>query len=158
METKEWFVQQVKLYESGMYRLAMSILYHEEDARDAAQEAVCIAYQKIGMLRDKERFRPWIMRILVNECYRILREKKRVVVTEEWDEKMTGTWEMPDQQLLQAVGRLNEDMRAVVVLFYYEGFSIKEIAGILKLSESNVKTRMFRARKQLKEILMEDEE
>ncbi len=157
MDTREWFAEQVKQYEAGMYRLAMSILYHEEDARDAAQEAICIAYQKIDTLRDKERFRPWIMRILANECYRILRQKKRVIVTEEWDDKTTGIWEMPDQGLLQAVRMLSEEMRAVVILFYYEGFSIKEIAGILKLSEGNVKTRLFRARKHLKEILLEDE-
>ena len=57
--------------------------------------------------------------------------------------------------LWQAVSRLNEDMRSVIVLFYYEDFNIKEIASILKISEANAKTRLSRARKRLKAMLEE---
>lgn len=74
MEEVQWFTQQVMTYEPSMYRLAMSILGNTEDAADAAQEAILIAYQKLHTLRQKESFRPWLMKILTNECYALLKK------------------------------------------------------------------------------------
>ena len=79
MDQQIWFTEQVKKYEDSIYRLSMSILRNPDDAADAAQEAICTAYRKLYSLRDKSKFRPWLMRILANECYGMLRERQRYV-------------------------------------------------------------------------------
>lgn len=138
-----------------MYRLAMSILCNGEDAADAAQEAICIAYQKLHTLRQKERFKPWLLRILTNECYNIIRQRQRFTETESLPEPAAPGDLEQSTELWQAVYDLSEQLRAVVVLYYYEGFSAREISGILRISEANVKTRLHRARKCLKQRLEE---
>lgn len=138
-----------------MYRLAMSILCNGEDAADAAQEAICIAYQKLHTLRQKEHFKPWLLRILTNECYNIIRQRQRFTETESLPEPAAPGDLEQSTELWQAVCDLSEQLRAVVVLYYYEGFSAREISGILRISEANVKTRLHRARKCLKQRLEE---
>ena len=137
-----------------MYRLAMSIVCDQEDAADAAQEAVCTAYQKLDTLHRKERFKPWLLRILANECYGILRQRQRFVESDAIPASDSpGPEAETSSDLWQAVQDLNEQYRSVVVLYYYEGFTTREIAVILKISESNVKTRLSRARKRLRDML-----
>ena len=155
-EQRAWFVQQIKENEWSMFNLSMSILCNEDDAADAAQEAICTAYRKLDALRDHTKFKAWILRILANECYRILRDKRRYMQVETLPEtEVFDVYQDGPSALWQAVSRLNEDMRSVIVLFYYEDFNIKEIASILKISEANAKTRLSRARKRLKAMLEE---
>ena len=136
-----------------MYRLAMSILCSEEDAADAAQESILIAYQKLPTLRDRSRFRPWLLRILTHECYAILRQRKSLVPFEVLPDQEAPAVSETSEDLWQAVCDLSEQLRSVVVLYYYEGFSARETGEILGISEANVKTRLSRARKRLREQL-----
>ena len=156
MDQQIWFTEQVKKYEDSIYRLSMSILRNPDDAADAAQEAICTAYRKLYSLRDKSKLRPWLMRILANECYGMLRERQRYVDIDSLPEQEAPAETAVSEPLWQAVCDLNEDMRAVVVLFYYEGFSIQEIATILKISIANTKTRLYRARIRLRMMLGEE--
>ena len=110
MEELEWFNEQVKENESAMYRLAMSMLGNTEDAADAAQEAILIAYQKLPSLRKRESFRPWLMRILTNECYAILRGRKKVVSLDEVSEMPAAAENEEQLQLWQAVCGLNQSL------------------------------------------------
>ncbi len=155
MEEKEWFTQQVLGCERAMYRLAMSILSNSEDASDAAQEAILIAYQKLYSLRQRESFRPWLMKILTNECYAILRRRSDPIPLEELADLPPAPEQEENQTLWQAVCDLSQPLRSVVVLYYYEGFRGKEIAAILGITEANVKTRLSRARRHLKVLLEE---
>ena len=155
MEEVQWFTQQIITYEPSMYRLAMSILGNTEDAADAAQEAILIAFQKLHTLRQKESFRPWLMKILTNECYALLKKRPLQMSMDELPEMEQPIHDEHTNQLWQAVSDLNESLRSVVVLYYYEGFSGKEIGTILGISEANVKTRLSRARKHLKLLLEE---
>lgn len=157
MEELQWFTDQIKENEKAMYRLAMGLLGNSEDAADAAQEAILAAYQKLPTLRRKESFRPWLMRILTNECYAILRSRKKVVSLEELSQLPAVSGGEEHLQLWQAVCSLKQQLRAVVVLYYYDGFSGKEIGAILGITEANVKTRLSRARRQLR-ILLEGSE
>ena len=136
-----------------MYRLAMSILCSEEDAADAAQESILIAYQKLPTLRDRSRFRPWLLRILTHECYAILRQRKSRVPFESLPDQEAPAVSETSEDLWQAVCDLSEQLRSVVVLYYYEGFSARKTGEILGISEANVKTRLSRARKRLREQL-----
>ena len=76
MDDAQWFTGQIHACEGAMYRLAMSILCNEDDAADAAQDAILIAFQKLSSLRDRERFQPWLLRILTHQCYAILRRRR----------------------------------------------------------------------------------
>lgn len=136
-----------------MYRLAMSILCNEDDAADAAQEAILTAFQKLSSLRDRERFQPWLLRILTHQCYAILRQRRRLLPYETLAEQEAPAVSEQSQDLWQAVCDLSEQLRSVVVLYYYEGFSAREVGEILGISEANVKTRLSRARKRLREQL-----
>ena len=107
MEEVQWFTQQVMTYEPSMYRLAMSILGNTEDAADAAQEAILIAYQKLHTLRQKESFRPWLMKILTNECYALLKKRPMQISMDELPEMEQPTQDEHTNQLWQAVSDLN---------------------------------------------------
>ena len=86
----------------------------------------------------------------------MLRERQRYVDIDSLPEQEAPAETAVSEPLWQAVCDLNEDMRAVVVLFYYEGFSIQEIATILKISIANTKTRLYRARIRLRMMLGEE--
>ena len=140
-----------------MYRLAASIVGNDEDAADAAQEAILTAYQKLPSLRCQDSFRPWLMRILTRECYDILRQRKRQVPIDTLPETPVFDSGQDNLSLWQAIGTLSQPLRSVVILYYYEGFGAKEIGSILGITEGSVKTRLFRARKHLKLLLEESE-
>ena len=157
LEDVQWFTQQVLACEPAMYRLASSILGNDEDAADAAQEAILAAYQKLPSLRCQDSFRPWLMRILTRECYNILRRRKRHVPIDSLPETPALDSSQENLPLWQAVCALSPPLRCAVILYYYEGFCAKEVGSILGITESSVKTRLFRARKHLKLLLEESE-
>ena len=72
---KEIFCDQVIRNQETMFHTAKAILHQDEDAEDAVQEAICAAYAGRGSLRDPARFRPWILKILVNKCYEFCRKR-----------------------------------------------------------------------------------
>ena len=102
-----------------MFRTAKAILHQDEDAEDAVQEAICAAYAGRGSLRDPARFRPWILKILVNKCYEFCRKRRTTVDLADIQDFLPAP--AADQaerlSLWQAVMALNSDLRAVVTLF-----------------------------------------
>ena len=140
MESEE-FISRIKEYKKEMFLLAVSIVKNYHDAEDAVAETMLRAYEKIHTLDDKEYFKFWIMQILVNNARMILRKNKRVVCTEEMDRYMLGNSECIS------------DVWEIVVLYYYQGFKISEIANVLDLPEGTIKSRLSRARKNLRELL-----
>lgn len=137
-----------------MYRIAISMLQNEEDAADAIQETVFKCWQKIGQVRNDEYFETWLTRILINQCNDILRAGKKIIYVEDMpeiiheDNYFTNEWK-------EVLSSLNEKYRVVMELYYVDGFSTKEIAGMLHITNTNVRSRMVRGRKQLEQILDE---
>ena len=137
-----------------MYRIAISMLQNEEDAADAIQETVLKCWQKIGQVRNDEYFETWLTRILINQCNDILRAGKKIIYVEDMpeiiheDNYFTNEWK-------EVLSSLNEKYRVVMELYYVDGFSTKEIAGMLHITNTNVRSRMVRGRKQLEQILDE---
>ena len=129
-----------------MFLLAVSIVKNYHDAEDAVAETMLRAYEKIHTLDDKEYFKFWIMQILVNNARMILRKNKRVVCTEEMDRYMLGNSECISD-VWETVLALEDELRTIVVLYYYQGFKISEIANVLDLPEGTIKSRLSRARK-----------
>ena len=146
---KEEFTRAVLEYESTLYRVAKSMLGSEADCADAAQNALLRAWEKQHTLRDTAYFKTWLTRILINECRAMMRQRARSVPLEEEAAEGEIAPER-DSGLYEAVMGLDVKYRVPFVLYYIEGFRTREIASMLKLPESTVKTRLRRAREILR--------
>lgn len=151
-----WFCRNIENMKQTMFRVAFSILRNVSDCEDAAQNAIIKAYRNLDKLKDRKSFRAWMMRILKNECYNMLRQRKPVL---DLDDQVEPVYEMevPDIDLARAFDRLSPDSRVAITLYYYEGYTTAEIASILDVPEGTIKSRLSRARKDLKGILEEKE-
>lgn len=148
---KEQFADLVFIYQKNMYRLALGILRNEQDAEDALSETIIKAYEHLASLRDEDKFKSWIMKILVNESKNILSKNKRIQLVDDVTD-LFKVVEENQNDVWRCVMELGEQHRRIIVLYYYEGFSTKEIAKILKVPEGTVKSRLNRARQHLKDI------
>ncbi|MDD6188755.1 MAG: RNA polymerase sigma factor [Clostridiales bacterium] len=151
--SKQWYCEQVRGCEASLYRTAMCLLQNRQDAEDAIQEALYIAYEKLDSLKSPDKFKPWLLKILTNTAYDILRRRRPVLSLE--DVELTARQEDTTLSLTlaHAVAQLPPDYRQVVTLYYYEDMTIRQIADIIGCAESVVKTRLFRARKRLRALL-----
>ena len=154
--TKEQLAKLITDTAPVMYRVAKSILKKDEDCEDAAQEAIATAFNKLNTLKKDEFAKTWLIRILINECYGILRKKKRELFIEEVTE--ADSKDTDYSELYRALNELSADYRVTIVLYYIEGYSVKEIAQILKVTEGTVKSRLSRGRSKLRIFLEEDED
>ena len=152
--TKEEFAQEVVSLRSMLYYVSYSLLTNSIDQDDAVQEAIHKALAKRESLREASQLKSWLTRILINECYTILRRRKREVPTEEINPVVP---EGAKRELFEAIVSLEEKLRLPLVLYYYEGYKTREIARILRVPEGTVKGRLARARGQLGEMLKDEE-
>ena len=156
-DTYDTFCRLLREHRRALFRVARSILRNDADAEDAVSEATVKAYANFGRLRQPESFKPWIMKILVNEAYAIA--KKRMYCEPLENVPEDGDWTVPSPEealaLWTAVLRLPAEFRCVTVLFYYDDMSIKEISKVLKLPTGTVNSRLSRAREKLRGILTE---
>ena len=153
---KESFCAQVIGCQETMFRTARAILRNDQDAEDAVQEAICAAFARRDSLRDAEKFKPWMLRILANKCYDACRRRRNTSDLDAAGEVPAPETDQAERlSLWQAVLSLNDDLRAPVTLFYYDGLSIREISGVLGISEAAVKARLSRGRARLRQLLEE---
>ncbi len=147
----------VEKYKQSLFAAAFAVCGNPDDSDDAVQEAFIKYYSSDKEFESEEHLKAWLIRVAVNRAKDISSsfwKRNRV----SWEEYMeTVTFEAPeDSDLFSAVMKLDEKYRAVIHLYYYEDYQIKEIAEILGSSESAVKSRLSRARKLLKIMLSED--
>ena len=138
-----------------MYVTARSILSEDEDCADAIQETIVKAFSKINSLKQDAYAKTWLIRILINECYNVLRQKSRQIPMDLESEMAAKAAAEPQDysDLYQAVSQLQEELKLPVVLYYGENFSVREIAQVLEISEGAVQKRLARARQKLKRLL-----
>lgn len=144
-----------------LYRTALLILGNKEDAEDALQESFIAIYKNIASLSDYNKLKPWIFSILKNSCYTRYRKRKREFpdefVLEKADSNSISKEEddfLLSNEVEAALLNLKEKEREVLVLFYYNDFSIEEIAKICNSFTGTIKSRLYRARKNLKKELI----
>jgi RNA polymerase sigma-70 factor (ECF subfamily) len=152
---------EARLVESSTlaFRVAFSVLRHREDAEDVAQEAFAKAYRSFRQLRDRERFRAWLVRMTWRMALDRQRANRRRAVREDQvePEAVTSTDAVEANEraehLWRAIDGLSEKLRLVIVLGGIQGHDIKEVAALLDVPEGTVKSRLFIARQQLKDAL-----
>lgn len=147
---REKFTAEVLDAEKSLYHIARSILGNDADCADAMQSAILHAFEKLDTLRKETYFKTWLTRILINECYQIIRQKKGQVSYEEYFRTCEEAYEKEDSGIFRMISELHENYRIPFVLFYVEGFSVREISKMLRLSQSAVKTRLCRGRNLMK--------
>lgn len=150
----EWFCKEAAKYRDSMIFLAMTIVRNPDDAEDALQSALLKAYENLPQLKAPEKFKPWLYRVLVNECCTLLRRRRQHLPYEEWALPPAAEEPLPEKLALwDAVQQLRMEYRTVILLYYYEGLSVAHVAGILRISPASAKKRLQRARDALKTIL-----
>lgn len=143
-------------YKDNLFAVAFNICKNEADADDAVQDTFLQYHLTEKQFNDEQHIRAWLIRVAINRTKDITRSfwRRKSVPLEEYME--TLAFETPESEnLFGQVMRLPEKYRIVIHLFYYEDYSIREIAGILKVTENNVKVRLTRGRKLLKSALKE---
>ena len=146
------FAALVVEYTDRMYRIARTILRNDEDCRDAMQEAALRAWEKRYSLREEKYFGTWLIRILINECRKLYR--RNPLPADPLPESLKAPEE--SSSVIEALMNLPEKHRIALELHCIEGYSVREIARMLRLPEGTVKWRLSRARALMQQELGEE--
>ena len=144
-------------YSDLLYRICFLILKNEQDVGDVIQETFIQYMKKHPDFESEEKKKAWLIKVSQNKCKDFLRFHKRhsYVPIDEVEDILMGTSdvEASDKVQLEEIWELEYKLKSVVILYYIEGYSIKETAQMLAISESACKKRLERARNKLKEML-----
>ncbi len=144
-------------YQDNLYIIAFNVCKNAEDAKDVVQDTFIQYYSAKKEFDNEQHIRAWLIRVAINKAKNVNGTfwRKNKISLEDYMESLV--FETPEsEELFETVMHLPEKYRIVIHLFYYEEYSVHEIADILKLSESNVKVRLSRGRSLLKEKLQEE--
>lgn len=162
--TQTELTQRVLTMQDRLYRVSCTLLRCEADREDAVQSALEKAWRGRFLLRQEQYMETWLTRILINECYAIMRRSRRIIPMAEVGENQPAQWEAQnaDEMLCRALTALPDTLRLPIVLHYMEGMDIRTIARTLRIRESAVKSRLHRGREKLRQSdelkeLLEDE-
>ncbi len=142
-------------HENKLYRTALAITGNISDAEDIVQESFLRAYEKAPEFESEAHERAWLIRVTVNLCNSRLRSPWHRRTEPLLDSYPAS--EPKQHELLEIIMTLPYKYRTVIHLFYYEGYSIKEIAGLIGQKEATVRSHLTRARQKLKAVLKEDD-
>jgi len=157
------FHQLFEAYYKRTYAVAYNILRRKESAEDITQDAFIKAFQNLHQLKDAAKFGAWLAVIASNLARNYLKREKKVILTDEQpeqavDQESAGTEDsalhnMEMNRIRRAIRELPADYYQVIVLQYYHDLKVEEIADMLQIKSGTVKSRLFRARQRLAEIL-----
>ncbi len=156
MVDERTFINETRAMERTLYRVSRGYLPAWEDCADAVQEALTKAWAKRAAVQP-ERFRAWLVRIVINECHNVYRRRKRVTLMAE-AEPPPGDAPEPNPDLRESLSALPERLRLPLTLHYLEGFPLADVARILRLPIGTVKSRLHQARKALRLQLEQEDD
>lgn len=143
-----------------LYRLAYSYVKNEDDALDIVQESIYKAMVAMDTVKDPGYIKTWFYRIIVNTSLDFLRKRKREVLIEDenWESLEPAREDQyPDLDLRKALDQLSDNCRTIIVLRYFEGLKLEEIAGILDENVNTVKTKLYKSLKKMNVAMSEDQ-
>lgn len=149
------FSEYVNQCRNHLYMMAYTILVNEADAEDAVCNAILKAYENLHQLRSSKKFRSWMLTITKNEALKIKKKRMEMPGNEQVEKLLPPVYPVYENhnEMWDFVQTLQEEYRIVIVLFYYNGLSIKDIAGVLGIPAGTVKSRLKRGREFLREKL-----
>ncbi len=146
----------VRRYHTSLFRLSYSYVRNREDAEDIVQDAFVKLYCSDIVFEAEQNVKAWLIRVTINLCKDLLKSSRRRLSSELVTDIPT---EPPEISCMgEYISRLKPEQSSMIYLYYYEGYSVKEIAKMCRLTVSAVTTRLSRARKQLREMLSKEEE
>ena len=137
----------------GYYRLAYTYVKNQQDALDIVQEAICKALESQHKLKNPDGIKSWFYKIVVHTALDFLRKSNKIVLTEdEILEDIGGSSfdNYEDTDLMSALDRLSDENKTIVVLRYFEAMKLQDIASIMNIPESTVKTKLYSSLKKLR--------
>ncbi len=136
-----------------LYKIAKSRISNEDDIADAVQETMIATFKNIKKLRDPSQFKKWVITILINKCNRIYRRKyKKDVSYEEYNfESFSSSCNLESNiEFYEMLKDLKYEEKIIIILYYLEQYTVKDIKKILKMNENTVTTHLYRARQKIK--------
>jgi len=145
-------VQWIHKNKDKLYKISWSYLYNHADIEDVFQDTLIKVYENIDTLKNPNYFETWHISILINECRKRLRHRKKEVLQEsiDFDEHY-----IDEYNFFQDLNSLDEIYKVVIVLKYISGYSQEEIANILDIPIGTVKSRIYRGIRELKKLVKE---
>lgn len=151
MEIKK-FCEGVQRYRDDLYMLAFAILKNETDAEDAVSNAILKAYEHRKQISIFHKFKPWMLAITKNEALKI-KKKWLYLPGDETVEALSKPVMAKYDELWDVLQQMKEEYRLVVVLFYYDELSLRDISDVLDIPVGTVKSRLSRGRTELRKML-----
>lgn len=159
IDQKELFCENIRQCEKSMYTLAYGILKNEQDIADVIQESILKAYCNYNGLKNPQKFKQWILQIVHNTAIDFIHKRFDVIDLE--IEEQVGATPFIDKEskivVWEAVQKVKLPYRTVLILFYYEDYSILQIADVMSVSVVNVKQQLSRGRKMLAKLLNKED-
>lgn len=157
----EAYTQLILNVKNDLYKIAKTRIINEHDIDDAIQETMIQSYKAIKKLRDPLKFRSWIITILVNNCNKIYRKRQKLKEIDEkydleiyYQDNRNNSSDLTELEnsldFYTLLRELRYEERIIIVLYYQERFTIKEISHILNTNKDTIKTRLARAKKKIK--------
>ena len=151
---QETLIEYIKENQDKLYRIAYTYTNNKEQSLDVVQEAITKALEHIGSLRHKEYVKTWFYRILINEAIKASRSKNKIIeyeLLENVTQDKSYEEELVENiDIYKNIQKLNDKIKTVILLRYFENMKIEEIAIITKTNVSTVKSRLYKGIKELK--------
>ncbi len=157
----EAFTELMLLVNNDLYKLAKTKLSNDDDINDIIQETMLIAFKNIKKLKDVSKFKFWIIKILLNCCNQKYKKLKKENTLNEkiiFDDDCTYYNQYKDNtsvvedtmNFYDLINFLDKDEKTIIILFYNEGYTTKEISRLLHINENTIKSKILRAKKKIK--------
>ena len=153
---KEAFAQLIDQNRQMLYNTALLVLRQEDDALDALQDAILACWENLPSLRKDRYFKTWLVKILLNKCRDVQRGKSHFAYVEELPESGDEPDWDTSMDVRRTMDKLGENDQLLLSLFYYDDFSVRQIADALSLSEGAVRTRLPRSRERFKKLYVQE--
>jgi len=144
--------------EKELYLIAKSKLLNDDDIADVIQDTILSIYKNIHKLRDTSLFKTWAIKILLNKCNKHYKKVKNNISLEDSEVENYIGYEQNYNENVNfdlLISNLNSDEKLILTLYYYSGYTVKEISKIIRKNENTVKSKLFRTKEKLKSFLKE---